>query len=87
MADIFEGHLPRLESPLNSMEIVTGSYATDGYIFNQTPRAINCSSEGTLIVRMSNSVTASLYVNVGLNPYRVEQIYSGSSAGTIVGLY
>jgi hypothetical protein len=87
MADIFEGHLPRLESPLNSMEVVTGSYATDGYIFNQTPRAINCSEEGTLIVRLANSVTSSLFVNAGLNPYRVEQIYSGSSAGTIVGLY
>ena len=87
MADIFEGHLPRLESPLNSIELVTGSYATDGYIFNQTPRAINCSAEGTLIVRLANSVTASLFVTPGLNPYRVEQIYSGSSAGTIVGLY
>lgn len=87
MADIFEGHLPRLESPLDSMEIVTGSYSTNGYIFQQTPRAINCSQDGTLIVRMSNSVTASLYVNAGLNPYRVEQIYSGSSAGTVVGLY
>ena len=87
MADIFEGHLPRLESPLDSMEIVTGSYSTGGYIFQQTPRAINCSQNGTLIVRMSNSVTASLYVNAGLNPYRIEQIYSGSSAGTIVGLY
>ena len=87
MADIFEGHLPRLESPLDSMEIVTGSYSTSGYTFQQTPRAINCSQDGTLIVRMSNSVTASLYVTAGLNPYRVEQIYSGSSAGTIVGLY
>jgi hypothetical protein len=87
MADIFEGHLPRLESPLDSMELVTGSYSTTGYTFNQTPRAINCSSEGTIIVRMANAVTASLYVNAGLNPYRVQQIYSGSSAGTIVGLY
>ena len=87
MTDIFEGHLPRLESPLDSMELVTGSYSTDGYTFTQVPRAINCSSEGTIIVRMANSVTASLYVNAGLNPYRVQQIYSGSSAGTIVGLY
>ena len=87
MADIFQDHLPRLESPLDSMEIVTGSYSTDGYTFNQTPRAINCSTEGTIIVRMANSVTSSLYVNAGLNPYRVQQIYSGSSAGTIVGLY
>ena len=87
MADIFKEHLPRLESPLNSMELVPVSYTDSGYIFQQTPRAINCSQDGTLIVRMSNSVTASLYVNAGLNPYRIEQIYSGSSAGTIVGLY
>jgi hypothetical protein len=87
MADIFEGHLPRLESPLDSIELVPVGYTGSGYTFNQVPRAINCSEEGTLIVRMSNSVTASLYVNAGLNPYRVQQIYSGSSAGTIVGLY
>lgn len=87
MADTFKTYSKRLESPLDSMEIVTGSYSTNGYIFQQTPRAINCSQDGTLIVRMSNSVTASLYVNAGLNPYRIEQIYSGSSAGTIVGLY
>ena len=87
MADIFNSYSKRLESPLDSVELVTGSYSTDGYVFNQIPRAINCSSEGTIIVRMANSVTASLYVNAGLNPYRVQQIYSGSSAGTIVGLY
>jgi hypothetical protein len=87
MADVFKSYSKRLESPLDSMEIVTGSYSTDGYVFNQVPRAINCSSEGTVIVRMANSVTASLYVNVGLNPYRVQEIYPGSSAGTIVGLY
>jgi hypothetical protein len=87
MADIFKTYSKRLESPLDSIEIVTGSYATDGYLFNQIPRAINCSEEGTLIIRLANSVTSSLFVNAGLNPYRVEQIYSGSSAGTIVGLY
>lgn len=87
MADTFKTYSKRLESPLDSLEIVTGSYSTTGYTFNQTPRAVNCSSEGTLIVRLSNAVTASLYVNAGLNPYRIEQIYSGSSAGTIVGLY
>ena len=87
MADIFNGHLPRLESPLNSMELVPVGYTSSGYTFMQTPRAINCSTEGTLIVRMANAVTASIFVTPGLNPYRVEQIYSGSSAGNIVGLY
>jgi hypothetical protein len=87
MADIFNSYSKRLESPLDSIELVTGSYSTDGYVFNQIPRAINCSSEGTIIVQMANLVTASLYVNAGLNPYRVHEIYSGSSAGTIVGLY
>jgi hypothetical protein len=87
MADIFEGHLPRLESPLSKLEVVSSSYTSSGYIFEQTPRAINCSSDGTLLVTMGSSVTASLYVNAGLNPYRIEKIHSGSSAGTIVGLY
>jgi hypothetical protein len=87
MADIFNSYSKRLESPLDSIELVPVGYTSSGYLFQQTPRAINCSSEGTIIVEMANSVTASLYVNAGLNPYRVQQIYSGSSAGTIVGLY
>ena len=87
MADTFKTYSKRLESPLDAVELVPVGYTSSGYIFSQTPRAINCSSEGTVIVRMSNTTTASLYVNAGLNPYRVEQIYSGSSAGTIVGLY
>lgn len=35
MADIFKEHLPRLESPLNSMELVPVSYTGSGYIFNK----------------------------------------------------
>lgn len=87
MADIFNSYSKRLESPLDSIELVPVGYTSSGYTFMQTPRAINCSTEGTLIIGMANAVTASLYVNAGLNPYRVQQIYSGSSAGTIVGLY
>lgn len=87
MADIFKNYTPRLESPLSQIELVPVGYTSSGYVFNQTPRAINCSSEGTLKVTMGSAVTASIYVTAGLNPYRIQAIHSGSSAGTIVGMY
>lgn len=87
MADIFENYAPRLDSPLSSLEAVTGSYASDGYTFAQTPRAVNCSEEGTLIVVMGGSAPTPIKVLKGLNPYRIQSIFSGSYAGTVVGLY
>jgi len=87
MADKFKNYDTRLDSPLSVAENVTGSYAEDGYTFTQTPRAINCSEAGTLLVTMGSAVTSSIHVVAGLNPYRITHIHSGSTAGTIVGMY
>ncbi len=87
MADIFENNFSELQSPLQYVELVPTSYTGSSYTFAQVPRAINCSIAGTLVVSLKNAVTASIYVNAGMSPYRVSTIHSGSSAGTIVGMY
>lgn len=87
MGDRFKNYDTRLDSPLAVAENVTGSYAEDGYTFTQLPRAVNCSEAGTLVVTMGSAVTSSIHVVAGLNPYRIKTIHSGSSAGSIVGMY
>jgi len=87
MADIFNAYTKRLESPLDSLEVVPNDYTSTGYTFEQVPRALNCTTEGVLNVTMLNGIQADIFVTPGLNPYRVQTIHSGSSAGNIVGMY
>lgn len=86
MADIFKNYTVRLDSPLSDGEVVTNVSGSD-FTFDQLPRALNCSAEGTLIVSMGSLVSQSLYVQPGINPYRVIKTHSGSADMTVIGLY
>jgi hypothetical protein len=86
MADIFVAKYKELESPLTSGE--AADFSAADYTFEQLPRALNCSAEGTLVVDMGALVQESIHVVAGLNPYRVHKIYnSGSTAMTVVGMW
>lgn len=85
--DDFSENSVRLSSPLVNGE--TASFSSTDYSFIKLPRALNCSTAGTLRVNMgSNLISQSIYVVAGLNPYRVSKIYSsGSTAMDVVGMY
>lgn len=87
MADIFKNAETRLDSPLKNA--VSASYdASTNYVFEQLPRAINCSAEGTLRVTMGSATNIPIHVVPGLNPYRTSTIWSGSDSGvTVIGMW
>jgi hypothetical protein len=80
----------RLKDTSSGTKAEVANFSSSNYTFNEIPRYIKCSDEGTLIVDFYDSGTQiPLPVTKGVNPERITTIYSiasGSSNITVVGI-